>query len=422
MKLVKIGLFSGALLAGVLFIGLAVQRWQTQSRQTALDKEWRQTTGVTTPELLGGFPRQEKNEAAKRLEELAARLLKVVGETSIKDVFESDFDRFAGRQIGESSDSPELSENLKTFLAAHQSDFEALYDCIEQNPAPQWELNLEQPAFEAAPSPSPFDFAFLSNLHSLIALDVLDKTRRNNSEAALRAFAASWKATAFLRERPELSAQTMNFIIAETQLAVLRQMNRVSREWEQRILATHYHSFGLKVLQLEYSAPHSAAFVPASDFLRGQNKTGVAHFLATSVLPVFEENQRLDFSAAGIKTVAYLQQTDFCSFDREFRALDQTSPGGILFRRPLRINFVEKWQNYAELAYDLELTSQVLRAKRLANRSSSESTAEQSNLCKDSQWTIAQSPDRSIVIRFSRAAELLNNNETPLTYTIKARE
>ncbi|MBC7797440.1 MAG: hypothetical protein H7Z37_11245 [Pyrinomonadaceae bacterium] len=422
MKILKIILLVCALLGGGLFVGTAIFNRQTHNRQTALDNEWRQTTGTTTAELLQKYPRQEKNESAVKLEELAARLLKVNGETNIKNVFESDFNRFAKRQSVESGEAKELSENLKTFLAAHQNDFESLYDFIEQNPAPHWKLNLEQPNSESFAAPQPLDFVFHRNLHRLIALDALDKTRQNKDDAALRAFAASWKAAESLRQRPELTAQIDNFIIAETQLQTLRQMKRVPPEWEIRILEPDYRRTGLEMLQLEYSAVHSSAFVPMSEWGRAENNTIWQQFLVARVLPVFEINQRLDFSAAGVRTVAYLQQTDFCSFDRKFSGFDDTTSGNGFFGHPIYINLIEKWQDYAELAFDSELTSQLLRAKRQATQLSGETAAEQSNLCKDSRWTIAETRDGSTVIEFSRAAELLKNTEIPLTYTIKARD
>ena len=411
MKLVKIGLLAGVLLAGVLLIGLTVYQRQTHNRQIALDNEWQQTTGTTTPDLLRNYPLQEKNEAAKKLEELAAQLLKADGKKNVSNVFESDFDRFAKPHSGESSQPDELSANLKTYLATHQTDFQTLYDFIEQNPAPQWQMNLEQRTSET------LSFVFHNDLHRLIALDALDKTLQGNDEQALRAFAASWKIAESLRERPELIVQFFNFVIADTQLQTLRQLNRVPREWQNRIFEKDYRRVGLQTMQLEYSVAHSSAFIPQSVWQRGQNQADWRHFLATRVLPVFETGQRLDFSAAGVKTVAHLQQTDFCSFDRRFPGYDDNSSGARFFARPIYLNLTDKWQDYAELAYNLELTKQVLRVKQFAG-APDELTQEKSNLCQDSQWTITAASDGSLVIEFSRAAELLQNAETPPTYTV----
>lgn len=416
MKIVKIVLLCVALLAGGLLVAAAIYNRQTNNRQIALEEEWRQTTGTTTRELLQRYPRQDKNDAAKKLEELAAQLLKVNGEKSVGDVFNFDFNRFAEPHNRASSQPQELSANLKTFLANHQSDFQALYRFVEQNPVPQWEMNLEQPDTES------LNFAFHSDLHRLIALDALDKTLQGNDEQALRAFAASWKIAESSRERPQLIVQFVNFAIADTQLQTLRQMNRVPREWQSRILESDYRRIGLQMMQLEYSAAHSSAFVPQSVWQRGQNQAGWRYFVATRVLPVFEIGQRLDFSAAGIKTVAHVQQTDFCSFDRRFPGYDDKSSGTSFFVRPIYLNLTDKWQNYAELAYNLELTKQVLRVKQLAAETPSEITAEESKLCQNSEWTIAQAPDRSTVIQFSRAAELLKNTQIPLTYTLTAPE
>ncbi len=96
--------------------------------------------------------------------------------------------------------------------------------------------------------------------------------------------------------------------------------------------------------------------------------------------------------------------------------------GKIVFPAVLQI-----WRNFAELSYDAELTERVLYLKEFRRSSAQtdlppEVSHMKSALCGDSNWTVEKQPNGSLVISLSRAADLIKDEKTPLSYTLPARK
>lgn len=410
MKILKTGLLLVGLLAGIFFVYAVLSFRAVSSKQKTLADQWRQTTGMTPEELLRAYPKTEKNESARELERLAAKL--GIDEADDGEGSRLARDYFAERQTGESDEAEELPENIKKYLAIHQNDLNALYGFVRQNPVPEWETDVSRAA--AAPSPN---LSFHIRLHQIIAIDVLNRIRENQNRQALEALEASWKASEFLRERPEAVLQTINLVVFSNQNYALRKMNDVPADRRERLAADDYRRLAAKVLELEFAAAYLSA--------DSENSTTLLKFTA-NLIPFSRFNSALDTSEAMRETVAELQKRDFCSLSNlngEAKLAWWNADGRIVFYGAFQI-----WRNFAEMSYDAELTERVLRLKEFTRASPKEAdlppelSRMKSALCDGSNWTAEKQPDGSLVIRFSRASDLIKDGKTPLSYTLQARK
>lgn len=404
MKALKIGLLVGSLLAGVFLIYAIFSFWSVSSKQKTVAEAWRRTTGMTPEELIQSCAKTETNATARELEKLAAKL-EIGGEANDGEGENLARDFFADRRIGDSDRADELPENVRKYLANHQTDLNRLYDFVLQNPAPESEIDLSRPGIATLPN-----LGFHIRLHEIIALDVLDKTNRNQNEQAIKAMQASWKASEFLREQPEIALQMINLTVISTQNYALRKMREAPANWREQFSKIDYRALAPKVLQREYTFAYFAA--------KSQNSSALQNF-AARLSPFSELNSALEVSAVGQETVAQLQQRDFCDFgsgfDFDSKIAWRNRAGRIVFPASLQI-----WRNFGELSYDIELTEQVLRLKE-SKRSTPQIAQTKSTLCRDSQWIIEKQPNGSLEIRFSNAADLILDKQTPLTYALQAK-
>lgn len=409
MKNLKIGLLLCGLLAGVLFVYAVFNFWNASSRQKTLADDWRQTTGMSPEELIAAYPKTERNESARELERLAAKL--GISESEDGEGARLARDYFLERRTSASLEAEELPENVKKYLAVHQNDLNALYSFVRLNSRPEWETDAS--SWEKMPSPN---LTFHVRLHQFIALDALHRTVENQNGQALEAIEASRKASEFFRERPEAVLQMIYLSAASTQHYALRKMNDVPADWRKRLAADDYRRSAAKVLEHEYVA----AYLPPDS----ENSTTLRKF-ANRVHPFSGFNAALDTSKVVRENVAEWQRRDFCSLPN---TNDEAQPawwntgGRIAFPAARQI-----WRNFAESSYDAELTERALRVKEFMKTSASsdlppELSQMPSALCDNSHWTVEKQPDGALAIRFSRAADLITDEDAPLIYTLPARK
>ena len=409
MKNLKIGLLLFGLLAVVFLTCAVFNFWSASSKQKTLADEWRQTTGMSPEELVALYPKTERNESARELERLAAKL--GIDESGDSEGARLARDYFVERRTDASLEAEELPENIKKYLAIHRRDLDALYGFVRQNSRPEWETD----ASRRGTMPSP-NLTFHMRLHQLIALDALHRTVENQNRQALEAFEASRKASEFFRERPEIDLQMINLLTASAQHYALRKMNDVPAEWRKRLATNDYRQLAAKVLEHEYATER---LLPDSENSMTRQK------LTDKIFPFSGFNAALDTSAAARETVAEWQRRDFCSFSStngDAKLAWWNTNGRIVFSAAWQM-----WRNFAELSYDVELTERVLRVKEFRETSAQfnlppELSQTKSALCDGANWTVEKQPDGALVIGLSRAADLIKDEEMPLSYKLPARK
>ena len=409
MKTLKIVLLLCGLLAGVFFVYAVFNFRNASSKQKTLADGWRQMTGMSPEELVAVYPKTEKNESARELERLAAKL--EIGETDDSEGAQLARDYFIERGTDASDQAEELPEYIKRYLAIHQNDFDSLYSFVRQNNRPEWATDASQGARMPWPN-----LSFHIRLHQIIALDVLSRTEQNQNRQALEAFEASRKASEFFHKRPEAFSHMINLLVSSTQNYALRKMNDVPADWRTRLTTGDYRRLAAKVLEHEYAAVYLSA--------DSENPPTLRNF-TDKLFPFSRFNAALDTSEAMRETVAELERRDFCSLSNlngEAKLAWWNANGRIVFPAALQI-----WRNFAEMSYDAELTERVLRLREFRHASPQsdlppELSRMKSALCDGADWTVEKQPDGSFVIRFSRTADLIKDERTPLSYTLRARK
>ena len=409
MKNLKIVLLPFGLLAAIFFVYAVFNFRNAANKQKTLADEWRQTTGMSPEELVALYPKTEKNEPARELERLAARL--GINDSEDDEGGRLARDYFAEREADASLEAEELPESIKKYLAIHRSDLDALYSFVRRSSRPEWETD----ASSRGKIPSP-NLSFHIRLHQIIALDALHRTVENQNRQALEAFEASRKASEFFRERPEAELQMINLLAASTQNYAVRRMNDVPADWRTRLAADDYRRLAAKTLEYEYATEY---LLPDSENSMTRQK------LTDKIYPFSRFNAALDTSAAARERVAEWQRRDFCSLsdlNGEAKPAWWNTDGKIVFPGTWQI-----WRNFAELSYDAELTERVLSLKEFRETSAQsdlppELSRKKSALCDDSHWIVEKQPNGSLVISLNRAADLIKDEKMPLIYTLPARK
>src|SRR5213592_279225 len=87
-------------------------------------------------------------------------------------------------QLRKSSDDlDEVPEDIRNYLEEHRADLDALYKLVLQNEVPKWEMDIAR--WVEGPLPGLY---YHRQLHGVIALDILTKTRLGLNREALKAF------------------------------------------------------------------------------------------------------------------------------------------------------------------------------------------------------------------------------------------
>jgi hypothetical protein len=240
----KYALYSGLAVLTVWTIAILVVWAFSSFAARRVNNAWRAAIGRSPQEfyafMLETHPRSERNKAAIELEGMAARLdIVSPGSGSVASQVRGnrgpfgqyDLPPYLDRQLAIPADTIEApSQEMLEYLRAHQTDLEALYARTLENDPPIWDIDIRR-GF-GAPVPN---LLFQSQVHGVIALDILEKSRQGRDREALQAFEASWKIAESLRQRPELISQWISLLVMNRQAAVLRKMRSVPVEWQNRV-------------------------------------------------------------------------------------------------------------------------------------------------------------------------------------------
>jgi hypothetical protein len=429
------GLLAALLLTGLISITL----WLWFKMQP-LNEAWKQTVGHTPQEsyqlMMSRFPKTERSDVARKLEELTNRLgiskPMAGGEVNVVKLsgpFNGiDFPPYLEEQLSKSTDDlDDAPEQIQAYLNTHSADLRAVYDLIGQAGPPRWEMDLS--LLVEAPVPN---VSYHRQLHGVIALDILEKTRLGQRQEALEAFEASWKISQSLRERPELISQLIANSIADLQAGVLRKMQGIPAGWQKRIISSDLRDSMLEALQFDS--------LVASRYLNSTSKPvnffGWPDMVINS--PVGGPVRRLvavQLLEATRNALAELKGSDLCSFDpdasrRRFEATLTSWNVGKMFCP----NYYRAWECPSRSMVNLEFTEKVLHVKEVrassrGNKVAGQVAGMESLLCPELKWVHQISPEGTLLITSTGLPDWVRGNErfTPrfsrlsLTYSFKGR-
>jgi hypothetical protein len=425
-----------AFIGGAIAIVLAAWLWsgvRIWQKGKAVQQSWVQMTGKT-PEAyfqaaLQRFPKSGMNETARRLEELTTRLGifnpmpnryydgKQKGATGPFGTV--DVPAHVLSQLRKPSDDLDAAPGeLQRYLQTHRADLDALYSLIQRNDIPRWETDVAQ--LVRAPAPG---LLYHRQLQGLIALDILDRTRKRQNLLAVQALEASWRVSQSLRERPELISHMVATSMLKLQMEVMRKMESVPGEWQARLAVKTWQESFLRTMEFD-------ALV-MSQYVADPSNLGVPRWFHPFYGPLGKPVRRLaklEILEVAQETLSAVRTSDFCRGgpDREFERLENSRSSWNLGTRFGITNYLRAWKTSVQTLAQMELTRKVLQVKE-ARRYARDSKwpdrlgEMESVLCPEARWVHEVAPSGTIQIQCRNLPEWLKAEfpqSMPLKYSL----
>jgi hypothetical protein len=420
------------------------------------------------------FPKTEPNDAALKLATLVGKLgLYAVGGSfspvdryrgSVADLRSSEDDpkafyeilqelnQYLDAEIAKPNDTVNPpSEKLQRYLASKQTALAELRQHVLNNEVPDWGTDI---TWILEGDMTMFLTSYLGqvNFQKVLALDSLEKYRKGQTEAAAEMLEVSWKINQSLTESPFLIPQLVALMVTKYQAGVIRKVDRLPAQWQQRLLEHDYRESILTSLQGEYlyKFKSSQDFVWKYSWSSIQQRSGASSFLGifteTNDPPTLQE-KILDWTLSHVlvwfkpaiepyvrfcaidtyqvykRSLAASRQHNFCTSDSV--KVDDFAwwhyPG------EASTDFPSQTRKAAQSMLDLELTQKILQVKALAAKAGKwpPSVPEmKSSICPGAKWLYRVAPDGTMSISFSEKPKWLeqrlkSSRGLPFTYSDK---
>ncbi|MEG4275680.1 MULTISPECIES: hypothetical protein [unclassified Microcoleus] len=345
------------------------------------------------------------------------------------------------------------SEKLQRYLASRQTALAELRQQVLNNEVPHWGTDisgiLEGDITVVSPA-----YLWQVNFQRVLALDILEKYRKGQTQAAVEMLEVSWKINQSLTESPSLISQLVALIVTKYPAGVMRKVDRLPAQWQQRLLERDYRESVLTSFQGEYLYK----FKFLQDFLwkhswssilkasSSYNDGGMLSLIQGNYFPTSEEKV-LDRTLSPI--LVWFKPTikpyvRFCAIDSYHaykRSLAASRQQNVCASDSVTVDDFA-WWNYigrtstslsnqtskgAKSMLDLELTQKILQVKALAAKTGKwpPSVPEmKSSICPGAKWLYRVAPDGTMSISFSEKPKWLDERLKsrrwlPFTYSDK---
>ncbi|AFZ05603.1 hypothetical protein Osc7112_1047 [Oscillatoria nigro-viridis PCC 7112] len=397
------------------------------------------------------FPKTEPNDAALKLGPSLAKVGLVDWGS-----FSQELNQYLDAEIAKPNDTVNPPpEKLQRYLASKQTALAKLrQQVLINNEVPHWGTDITWILEGDMTAPLPA-YLWQVNFQKLLALDILEKYRKGQTEAAAEMLEVSWKINQPLTESPLLISQLVGLIVTKYPAGVMRKVDRLPAQWQQRLLERDYRESVLTSLQGEYLSKFKfsqdfawkyswSSILEASDPFSGlgilslfQTETNYPPTLKDKILdwtlshvlvwfkPVIKPYVRfcaIDTYHAYKRSLAASRQQNFCASDsapaKDFawwNYIGRTST-----------NLPSQTSKAAKSMLDLELTQKILQVKALAAQTGKWPASVpdmKSSICPGSKWLYRVAPDGTMSISFSEKPkwleERLKYKGLPFTYSDK---
>jgi hypothetical protein len=489
-KCLKVLGFSAVGLAGVLAVWIVGGNYIASVQEKEIDRD--------LAAFAQRFPKTEPNDSALKLAALMAKLGMTGFSGDLSPIFfymessadfrPSEVDRKAFEEIQEelkqyldaqitkpndSIDPP--SEKLQRYLASKQTVLAEIRQHVLTNEVPHWGTDITY-IVEGDPTVALPGYLWQVEFHRILALDILEKYRQGQMENAAEMLEVSWKVNQPLTESPDLIGQLVALIVTKYPAGVMRKVDNIPVELQQRLLERDYRESVLTSLQGE--ALHELKFW--QNFIWNHSENSITKILGVdNTIEIFKpiifekvsmympmgENLPLQAKIAGLTL-------DKVTLER---ILDWTLSKAIFGLKPVMKPYVRfsaidtyrvkqrsfaasrqqnvcvsdsvmvdgfAWWNYigwvwsenltsqsgkaATSMLELELTQKILQVKALAAKEGKWLPSipdMESSICPGAKWIYRLAPDGTMSISFSEKPQWLEkrlkNGGLPFTYSDK---
>ena len=350
------------------------------------------------------------------------------------------------------------SEKLQRYLASKQTALAELRQQVLNNEVPHWGTDITWMLEGDMTVPLP-GYLWQANFQQFLALDILEKYRKGQTEAAAEMLEVSWKINQSLTESPLLISPLVALIVTKYQAGVMRKVDRLPAQWQQRLLERDYRESILTSLQGEYLSKFkfSQDFVWKYSWSSIQEASGAssgqgifALFQTETNDPPTLQEKILEWTLSQVLVwfkLAIKPYLRFCAIDIYQvyqRSLAASRQQNVCASDSVTVDDLA-WWNYmnfmdwgptslpsqtrkaAKSMVDLELTQKILQVKALAAKAGKwpPSVPEmKSSICPGAKWLYRVAPDGTMSISFSEKPKWLeqrlkSNLALPFTYSDK---
>lgn len=331
-------------------------------------------------------------------------------------------------------------EKLRRYLNSQQENLENLRNYMLTHEKPRWQLeeNLLTNINESG-----INLQSIIDLQQVLALEILEKNRSQQTKEMLQTLEISWVINRSLMERPDLNSQIYALIVARMQAGVMRKIDGLSSQWQERLedfAKQEYPQGFLKALNREiflrtnliknnFWQTLEGRKILKTDFSDTSDREKEA-WLQTAykvniLLKPYFRFAAVDYWQNMQIIFEQLPKQDICAFNAD-QFIKQTDAAVAAWNVPGQISqlsWVKIWHHVDHLILDLELTQKIIKLKELAakNRNWPENVPEISpSICKNAQWIYKISNDGTISLNYSQKPNWLEENKgLPLSYNIK---
>lgn len=424
IKSLKTFLILSLILLGLGSLSLVVANTLADNQEKSIESDRQQ--------FLSQFPNSASNQSAIALKKLALPLgldlAKMPNEEeaaiaeSQKQAFEEireELNSYLDGAVARTSDRIEAPpEKLQRYLAANGTALEAIASHALKEDVPQWGTDITWIAAGDLSAPLP-SFIGLVNLEKILALDALEKSRLGRNGEAIASFTAAWKIRQSLDGRPELIAQVLNAMVLRLQAGVMRQLDEVPAEWQQRLVERDVTKEIVKAIEGEFLyAYRGTRELADSEELVGEE----ALMFESPMGRTYLRRSAIDAYNTSNSLPELLETSNVCSFDQEAIAssLGQAAWWNVLGQLAIP-NFSPVWKRARRLQLELELTRKILEVKEMAAKEGKlpESLPNtESAVCPGYEWVYEVSGDKSSLGLMPAPTLGEDSNALPLTYRL----
>ncbi|NES83538.1 MAG: hypothetical protein F6K10_20205, partial [Moorea sp. SIO2B7] len=159
---------------------------------------------------------------------------------------------YLDKQIYKPNDQiDEIPKELEEYILSKADVIETIIDFIINNDVLYIGVELTH-ILEGDYSATLPSYLNMANLQRILAVYILDKQSKGQTESAFKALEASWKFNQALKDQPILIHQLVAIITGTIHVGVMRKIDNVPPQWQERLLEHDYRQSLRKSLESEY--------------------------------------------------------------------------------------------------------------------------------------------------------------------------
>jgi len=319
--------------------------------------------------------------------------------------------QYLQRQVTNPSGSLEaIPPELQAYLTVAQPTLEAVQQHLATQPTAQWSLNLTQLQETDYALPG---FANVLYFQKLLLLSAIQHQQQGRPSKAIEMLEASWQMNQAIKQRPDLTSQTLGSIVLAQQTGLVRQLENVPPIWQARMSAQHAQHSLIEGVEFEnwlrYHISQEAFSQTLPPIAPGHSLNNFLSQLSTRFSPrAYFQLAALENTASADRAIARISQLNICDVPpvAAERIIDKVQKSHWRKHKALSaFTTAKRWKIEGIRSLAMELSQHILWAKQHRKESGewpTQLSQSASDVCPNEHWTYAVQDDKTISITFSK--------------------